>query len=168
MAGELYYSSKRLRSSTSAQRKSSSTAKVAKGLFCFSISVFQTPHDFDFSSLQAPVDPHEYAARYYAAVDRLIVRGDDFAATLPRIECQYLLSKFHMSEGRLRRAWLVIRRAIEYAHLAGMHLSTWASRSSDDLFERRLKIWCQLATSDCTLTLLLCLSYGVGDAFFLP
>lgn len=107
--------------------------EVAKGLVCFSISVLQTSPDFDFSSLQAPVDRHEYAARCCAAVDRLIVRDDDFAATLPGIECEYLLSKFHLSEGRLRKAWFVIRRAIEYAHLAGMHVSTRTPRSSDAL-----------------------------------
>lgn len=143
-------------------------AEIAKGLVCFAISVLQSPPDFDFSSLRSHLDPQEYAARCCAAVDRLIVRDDDFAATLPGIECQYVLSKFHMNEGRLRKAWLTIRRAIEYAHLAGMHLSTRTPRPSDTLFERRLKVWCQLATSDRTVSLLLGLPYGVGDSFFLP
>lgn len=143
-------------------------AEIAKGLVCFSISILQTPPDFNFNSLRAPLDPQEYATRCCAMVDRLVVRDDDFAATLPGIECQYLLSKFHMNEGRLRKAWLVIRRAIEYANLAGMHLSTRTPRPTDALFERRLKIWCQLATSDRTVSLLLGLPYGVADAFFLP
>lgn len=143
-------------------------AEIAKGLVCLSISVLQSPPDFDFNALQVPIDPQEFAARCCAAVDRLIVRDDDFAATLPGIECQMLLSKFHLNEGRLRKAWLVIRRAIDFAHLAGMHLSTRTPRPSDTLFERRLKLWCSLATSDRSLSLILGLPYGVADAFFLP
>lgn len=108
--------------------------------------------------------PHA-AVRWWTV---LIVRDDDFAATLPGIKCQFVLSKFHMNEGRLRKAWLVIRRAIEYALLAGMHLSTRTPRPTDSLFERKLNIWCQLVTSDRTIGLILGLPYGVRDAFFSP
>lgn len=143
-------------------------AEVAKGLVCLSICVLQSPPDFNFNTLQSPIDPQKFATRCCGAVDRLIVRDDDFAATLPGIECQQLLSKFHLNEGRLRKAWLVNRRAIEYAHLAGMHLSTRTPRPSDTLFEERLKIWCKLATDDRSLSLILGLPYGVAEGFFLP
>ncbi|KAJ5682338.1 hypothetical protein N7462_005503 [Penicillium macrosclerotiorum] len=143
-------------------------AEIAKALVCFSVSVIQSPPEFDFGALRNPIDPQEFAARCTAAVDRLVVRDDDFAATLPGIECQMLLSKFHLNEGRLRKAWLVNRRAIEFAHLAGMHLSTRTPRPSDGLFERRLKLWCALTTTDRSLSLILGLPYGVSEAFYLP
>lgn len=143
-------------------------ADIAKAIVCLSLSVMQAPPNFDFNILQKPLDPEEFTARCTAVVDRLVVRDDDLAATLPGIETQMLLSKYHTHKGRLRKAWLVNRRAIEFAHLAGMHLSTRSSRPSDVLFERRLKIWCSLATSDRTLSLMLGLPYEIADAFFLP
>ena len=143
-------------------------AEIAKGLVCLSISVLQSSPDFDFNTLRVPIDPQEFAARCCAAADRLIVRDDDYAATLPGMECQMLLSKYHLNEGRLRKAWLVVRRAIEFAHLAGMHLSTRTPRPADTLFERRLKLWCAITNADRSLSLILGLPYGVADAFFMP
>lgn len=143
-------------------------AEVAKALVCLAISVIHLLSEFSFSDLQQPFDPQEFSARCTGAVDRLIIRDDDFAATLPGIEAQMLISKYHLNEGRLRKAWLVNRRAIEFAHLAGMHLSTRTQRPLDTLFERRLRIWCALTTSDRSLSLILGLPYGVSEAFFLP
>lgn len=143
-------------------------ADLAKALVCLSISMLQSPPDFDFNTLDSPVDAQEFASRCCEAVDRLVVRDDDFSATLPGIECHLLLSKFHMNEGRLRKAWLINRRAIELAHLAGMHLSTRTPQPSDTLFERRLKIWCSLATSDRSISLILGLPYAISDTFYLP
>lgn len=143
-------------------------AEIAKAVVCLSLSVMQSPPGFDFNTLQKPFDPQDFFTRSAGVVDRLVVRDDDFAATLPGIETQMLLSKFHMHEGRLRKAWLVNRRAIEFAHLAGMHLSTRMQRSTDALFERRLKIWCSLASLDRSLSLILGLPYEIADMFFLP
>jgi hypothetical protein len=143
-------------------------AEVAKALLCLCISAIHATSDFDFSALTVPFDTQKFYDRCIDMVDRLIVRDDDLAATLPGIECQMLLHKIHLAEGRLRKAWLVIRRAIEFAHLAGMHLSTKVRRPSDSLYERRLKIWCSLATSDRSLSLILGLPYGIADSFFLP
>ncbi|KAJ5166886.1 uncharacterized protein N7482_005667 [Penicillium canariense] len=143
-------------------------AEIAKALVCLAISVIHSPPEFDFNTLHIVIDPQEFAARCTAAVDRLVVRDDDFAATLPGIEAQMLLAKYHLNEGRLRKAWLINRRAIEFAHLAGMHLSTRTRRPSDKIFDRRLRIWCSLTVSDRSLSLILGLPYGVSDSFFLP
>ncbi|KAJ5658408.1 uncharacterized protein N7484_002057 [Penicillium longicatenatum] len=143
-------------------------ADLGKALVCLCISMLQSPPEFDFNTLQLPMDVQVFASRCCEAVDRLVVRDDDFSATLPGIECHLLLSKFHMNEGRLRKAWLINRRAIDLAHLAGMHLSTRTPQPSDSLFERRLKIWCSLATSDRSISLILGLPYVISDAFYLP
>jgi hypothetical protein len=143
-------------------------AEVAKVLMCLCISAVHAPSEFDWHSLSVPFEPCKFSNRCVEAVDHLIVRDDEFAATLPGIESQMLLSKIHLTEGRLRKGWLVNRRAIEFAHLAGMHLSTKTPRPGDSLFDRRLKIWCSLATSDRSLSLILGLPYGIADAFFMP
>ncbi|KAJ5795764.1 uncharacterized protein N7518_004304 [Penicillium psychrosexuale] len=143
-------------------------AEVAKALMCLCISASHAPSEFDFGTLTVPFEPQKFSDQCIEMVDRLIVRDDNFAATLPGIECQMLLHRVHLTDGRLRKAWLVIRRAIEFAHLAGMHLSTKIPRPGDSFYERRLKIWCSLATSDRFLSLILGLPYGISDQFFLP
>ena len=143
-------------------------AEVAKALMCLCISAVHAPSGFDWRTLSIPFGPERFYNQCVDVVDRLIVRDDEFAATLPGIESQMLLSKIHLTEGRLRKSWLVNRRAIEFAHLAGMHLSTKTQRPGDSLFGRRLKIWCSLATSDRWLSLILGLPYGIADGFFMP
>ncbi|CAG7975280.1 unnamed protein product [Penicillium salamii] len=143
-------------------------AEVAKALMCLCISAAHAPPDFDWSKLSVPRDPATFHHQFMDAVDRTIVRDDEFAATLPGIEAQMLLSKVYQAEGRLRKGWLVNRRAIEFAHLAGMHLSTKTPRPGDSLFDRRLKLWCALAISDRTLSLILGLPYGIAEQFILP
>ncbi|KOS40756.1 hypothetical protein ACN38_g8384 [Penicillium nordicum] len=143
-------------------------AEVAKALLCLCISAIYAPSEFDFDALTVPFEPQKFADRCIEMVDRLIVRDDNFAATLPGIECQMLLHRVHLADGRLRKAWLVMRRAIEFAHLAGMHLSTKVPRPDDSFYERRLNIWCSMATSDRFLSLILGLPYGISDQLFLP
>ncbi|KAF7718896.1 Fungal Zn(2)-Cys(6) binuclear cluster domain-containing protein [Penicillium ucsense] len=143
-------------------------AELAKVVLCLAISVIHLPPEFDLSGLHDPLDPQKFSARCNEAVDRLVVRDDDFAATLPGIEAQTLLAKSHLSEGRLRKAWLVNRRAIEFAYLAGMHFSTRTPRPTDTLFDRRLKIWCSVTAADRTLSMILGLPYGAMESFFKP
>ncbi|KAJ5620665.1 hypothetical protein N7510_004649 [Penicillium lagena] len=142
-------------------------ADVAKALVCLSISVAQMA-GFDFNSLKIPFNPKQFVDLCISEVDRLVIRDDDLAATLPGIECQMLLSKYYMNDGRLRKAWLGNRQPIEFAQIAGMHVSTRTPRPSDALYERRLKLWCSLVTSDRSLSLILGMPYVVTDAFILP
>lgn len=144
-------------------------AEVAKMLVLLSIIVSQLPVEFNYASLRFPFDPHGFSVRCISEVERLIIHDDYFAATLPGIECQAILSKYYLNEGRPRKAWLVGRRAIEFGQLAGMHLSTSkAPRSGDILFARRLQIWCQLVSHDRFISLILGLPYSVSDGSYFP
>ncbi|KAJ5902088.1 hypothetical protein N7495_002616 [Penicillium taxi] len=143
-------------------------AEIAKALVCLCLSLLQSPPDFNFGDLRAPLDIQEFTSRCMEAVDRLVVRDDDYAATLPGIECSELVAKYHLNEGRLRKCWLVTRRTIEFAYLAGMHLSTRTPQPGDTLFQRRLKTWCLLGFTDRTISLILGLPYGIAENFYLP
>ncbi|KAL1862397.1 hypothetical protein Plec18170_001223 [Paecilomyces lecythidis] len=141
-----------------------SPAEVAKMVICIVLSIDQLPLDFDYSALQKPFDPKKYTDRCISEVYRLIINDDDFAATFPGIECQMLLSKYHTNVGRPRKAWLACRHAIEYAQLTGLHLLTAKPRRpGDELYERRLRLWTNLVSSDRFLSLILGLPYSVPD-----
>ena len=144
-------------------------AEVAKILIFICIIISQLPLDFDYSSLDVPFNPQEFSNSCASEVDRLIISDDYFAATLPGIECHMIFTKYHMNEGRPRKAWLVNRRAIEFAQLSGMHLSTAKPpHPGDTLFERRLRTWCQMICNDRFISLILGLPYVVSDGALAP
>ncbi|RJE25772.1 C6 finger domain protein [Aspergillus sclerotialis] len=144
-------------------------AEVAKILIFICIIISQLPLDFNYSSLDVPFNPEEFTNRCVSEVDRLIVSDDYFAATLPGIECQVIFSKYHMNEGRPRKAWLANRRAIGFAQLSGLHLSVAKPpHPGDTLFERRLRVWCQMICYDRYISLVLGLPYVIPEASFAP
>lgn len=144
-------------------------AEVAKMLVLLSTIVGHIRFGRGDSDLRLSFDPQEFSTRCFSEVERLIVYDDHFAATLPGIECQAILAKHHQDEGRPRKAWMINRRAIEFAQLAGMHLSTSKPpRPGDTLFDRRLRIWCQLGAHDRFLSLILGLPYAMSDVSFIP
>ena len=143
--------------------------EIGKMVLSILFSIEQLPTDFDFASLQAPINPKEYTDHCIAEIERLIVYDDDLASSPSGIECMMMLSKWQMNAGRPRRAWLMNRRALDFGQLTGMHLSTTKPPRPDDvLSERRLKLWSYLVFIDRYICLLLGLPYAVSDAFFLP
>lgn len=146
-----------------------SPGEVAKFLLCVLMSLEQLPSDFDYTSLQVPFDPKEYSDRVISEIDRLIIYDDDLASTLPGIESMMLLSKWYLNMGRPRKAWLMNRRAIEFAQLTGLRLSTAKPpHPTDTLFNRRIRIWTSIVLNDRFLSLILGLPYAVSDSAFRP
>lgn len=143
-------------------------ADIANILLCLVITAKQITRGYAPGGMKTHLDPDIFSSTCIEAVNRLIIRDDEYAATLPGIECQMLLSKYHLSEGQLRKSWLVTRRAIDLAHLAGMHMSTRNQKASDVDFGRRLKVWCALGACDRSVSLILGLPYGITSSSFIP
>lgn len=138
-------------------------------VICVVLSIDQLPLDFDYSALQNPLDPKKYTDHCISEIYRLIVYDDDFAATYTGIECLMLLSKYHTNVGRPRKAWLACRRAIEFSQLTGLHLLTAKPpRPGDDLYDRRLRLWISVVSSDRFLSLILGLPYSVSNDSYFP
>ncbi|KAF6812029.1 C6 zinc finger domain-containing protein [Colletotrichum musicola] len=51
----------------------------------------------------------------------LVTNNDHLIGSLEGLECLFLQTVFHTNAGNLRRAWLVIKRAIGLAQLMGLH-----------------------------------------------
>ncbi|KAL4812280.1 hypothetical protein BDW67DRAFT_188792 [Aspergillus spinulosporus] len=131
-------------------------AEVAKVLLCLTISVEQLPSDFDYNSLSIPFEPAKFMSRCITDIERLIIHDDEFASNLTGMECLVLLSKHYMNQGRLRKAWLTTRRAINFAQLAGIHISIDnLSVISDAELSRSSKMWCSSIFIDRFLSLIL-------------
>jgi hypothetical protein len=54
---------------------------------------------------------------YLALVEKLIISDDQYAATLPGIECIILQAKCYLDIGQPRKAWHVYRRGLTIAQL---------------------------------------------------
>ncbi|KAK9330231.1 hypothetical protein V1520DRAFT_340963 [Lipomyces starkeyi] len=155
---------------TGSSRKALMTpVDVAQMLLCLCISIDQLPRAFDFTTLRVPLNPQEFTERCITEIERVVLHDDTFTATLHGIECQLLLSRLHLNQGRPKKCWLSNRRAIQFAQLAGLHLSTAKPpRPDDTLFGRRIMIWCGLVNADRFLSFILGLPYAVPDSAFIP
>ncbi|KAF3402351.1 putative transcription factor gsfR1 [Talaromyces pinophilus] len=147
----------------------SSPGDVAKFILCHLMCIDQLPAGFDYNSLEMPIVPSEYADRCVNAIDRLIINDEDLCGTLPSLEAILLLSKWYTNIGRPRKAWLMTRRGVELAQLAGLHISTAKEPHPDDkLYDRRLKLWTMLGLNDRFLCMILGLPYAVQERLYRP
>ncbi|ORY04136.1 hypothetical protein BCR34DRAFT_591337 [Clohesyomyces aquaticus] len=76
---------------------------------------FETTRLSNIWSLDAAME------NYVATVTSLITSSDEQMSTLPGLETLQLLAAYHLNSGNLRQSWLVIRRAMNLAHLMGFH-----------------------------------------------
>jgi hypothetical protein len=146
-----------------------SPGDVAKFILCHLMCIDQLPAGFDYNSLEMTIVPSEYADRCVNAIDRLIINDEDLCGTLPSLEAILLLSKWYTNIGRPRKAWLMTRRGVELAQLAGLHISTAKEPHPDDkLYDRRLKLWTMLGLNDRFLCIILGLPYAVQERLYRP
>lgn len=146
-----------------------SPGDAAKFILCHLMCIDQLPAGFDYNSLEMPIVPSEYADRCVNAIDRLIINDEDLCGTLPSLEAILLLSKWYTNIGRPRKAWLMTRRGVELAQLAGLHISTAKDPHPDDkLYDRRLKLWTVLGLNDRFLCMILGLPYAVQERLYRP
>ena len=159
-----------IKESVSHSLRSEHPAEIAKTMLCIAISVHQMPPDFDWQRLQLRDDPRELMDRYINTIDQLITSDDEIAATIEGIECMVLEAKYHVNMGRPRRSWLLLRRAITFAQLLGLHrISTRKPQDdSDGKYERKVSLWCHLFIMDKFLSLVLGLPYLVDAMFCTP
>jgi hypothetical protein len=143
-------------------KSSRNLLQLGKALLCLSISLKETPVSahtvYDISTAE------ELITRYMSAVDELVLSNDELAGTLDGIECMFIQAKYDTNEGRVRRGWVTYRRAIAFAQLLGLHLSTARSEQSSGLARRKQSIWMALCSGDRYMSLILGLPYGVPES----
>lgn len=94
---------------------------VARTLLHLAICVNSLPPEFDPARLTNIWSLEATMQNYVTTVTSLVTNVDENMLTLHGLECLMLLAVFHMNSASLRQAWLVVRRAMNLAHLMGFH-----------------------------------------------
>lgn len=158
-----------IKESISHSLRSENPAEVAKMILCIAISIDQLPGNWDFSQLHLDGSPQELMERYIATVDQLITSDDEIAGTVDGVECMCLQVKYYINIGRPRRAWLVLRRAISFAQLLGLHrLVAVKPTQPDSQHARHISLWCHIFQADRYLALVLGLPLTIQSQFCDP
>ncbi|KAI1756364.1 hypothetical protein F4782DRAFT_330211 [Xylaria castorea] len=112
-------------------------------------------------------------AKYVSTVSDLVAYNDDLVGYAEGLETLALVSLYHANAGNLRKAWLMLRRAISVAQLMGVdRLGDKPIKSADPasnpLTQAKAKaLWFRLIFTDRYLSLLLGLPAGTDDNSFL-
>ncbi|OQU95502.1 Fungal Zn2-Cys6 binuclear cluster domain-containing protein [Cladophialophora immunda] len=107
-------------------------------------------------------------SRILPAINRAVVFEDDIATTLPGIECLVLLSRYFCNQGKLRKAWHLCRRALEYAIDVGLDRASPVDQSPivpDQTRHRQIEIWEAMCFQDRYLSMALGLPHSVQHSY---
>ncbi|KAL2039380.1 hypothetical protein N7G274_008048 [Stereocaulon virgatum] len=143
-------------------KSSGNLLQLGKALLCLSISLKETPVGNRTVSDMSTAE--ELITRYVTAVDELVLSNDELAGTLDGIECMFIQAQYDTNDGRVRQGWLTYRRAIAFAQLLGLHLSTTRSEQSSTIAQRKQSIWRALCAGDRHFSLILGLPYGISES----
>ncbi|KAF2874479.1 hypothetical protein BDV95DRAFT_487963 [Massariosphaeria phaeospora] len=94
---------------------------IARTLLHFAVCISSLPPEFDTSRLEQMWSLDAAMQNYVSTVSSLVTSSDEQMLTLPGLETLMLLALYHMNNANLRQAWLVNRRALNLAHLMGLH-----------------------------------------------
>ncbi|KAI0537134.1 hypothetical protein GGR58DRAFT_359489 [Xylaria digitata] len=111
--------------------------------------------------------------KYVTVVSNLVAHNDELVGYAEGLETLALISLYHANAGNLRKAWLMLRRALSVAQLMGV--DRWGDkplRSADPTSDPSTRIrakafWFRLNFTDRYLSLLLGLPAGTDDNSFL-
>ncbi|CAD6576426.1 MAG: hypothetical protein ASARMPRED_007725 [Alectoria sarmentosa] len=145
-------------------KASGSVQKIAKTLLCLFVVVQEGP--LNFSTGYDTESAGDQLSLALNVIDNVVLGDDELAGTLDGVECMVLRAKYDINDGRIRRAWLTIRRAISFAQILGLHKCQSPSAFDINDSLRRESLWKALYADDRFLSLLLGLPYGPSETHF--
>lgn len=138
---------------------------VARTLLHLAICINSLPPDFDQSRLKNMWSLDATTQNYVTTVTCLMTNSDENMLTLHGLECLLLLAVHNMTSANLRQAWLVVRRAMNLAHLMGFHRIVMQPDLKPQMAAVRnaKTIWRHFVDLDRYLGLHLRLPFGADD-----
>lgn len=138
---------------------------IARALLLVASSLQQLPSDYDFSQLSLPLLPADLMEKCLSDTCTFVTSNDELVGTMEGLECLLLQGICFSNEGKPRRAWLCLRRALDVAQLMGLHRHLRLS-DRDKEFERMgrlIRVWWEIFEADRYIALVLGLSYGIAN-----
>ncbi|KAI9043638.1 fungal specific transcription factor domain-containing protein [Aspergillus affinis] len=135
---------------------------IAKALLWITICLQQLPPSFDISSLDLARPSKEFIEQCVSVTTTLVCSHDSLVRNVDGLECLVLQAIFHNNNGKLRRAWLCYRNALNVAQLLGLHRPMAQERNGH--LSRGKKIWRHILFADRYLSLMLGMCHGTFDA----
>ncbi|KAF1977447.1 hypothetical protein BU23DRAFT_550759 [Bimuria novae-zelandiae CBS 107.79] len=137
---------------------------VARTLLHLATCICALPPDFNTARLRDIWNLEATMENYVTTVTSLVMSSDEMLLTLPGLETLLLLSIYNINIANLRHAWLLVRRAMNLAHLMGFHRIVEVKRIPPvDAIESASSIWRILVDMDRILGLHLHLPFAADD-----
>ena len=144
-------------------RASGNVQALAKALLFVCIGLQEAPPGSELC-LEPSVTAASLSAHYLGVIYDLVISDEELVGTIDGIECLFLYYKHDVNDGRMRRAWVNIRRALSFAQLLGLHTHSRNGRPpANPASLRGDSLWKALYQSDRFLSLLLGLPYAVSE-----
>ncbi|KAI0408660.1 hypothetical protein F4802DRAFT_594072 [Xylaria palmicola] len=108
------------------------------------------------------------SSRVFGTVSKLITHNDGLPASVEIIECLIIESQYHNYTGNVRRAWIVLRRAMAIAQMLGLDRQDTIRAHNSNPDEAQAasyddRIWFLLVHFDQYLSLILGISPGMPE-----
>ncbi|KAL2009381.1 hypothetical protein VTN00DRAFT_7575 [Thermoascus crustaceus] len=138
--------------------RSGSPTIVAKAVLWLALCVQQLTRDFRYQRTDLPASPNTLMDAYMSGAETLLSVHLDSRGTNEGLEALALQTKLYINMGKPRKAWLTVRRALNFALLLGLH------HPEDRADERQKALWSLIWQSDRQLSLLLGFPYAIADS----
>lgn len=142
--------------------ESDKAADVVRILLCLALSLQQLPGDFEWVRLNLPASPEALQDYYLTSVETLLAPDEGFACTWDGLACMLLQAKFYIYMGKPRKAWLIFRRAISFAHLLGFHRQP--EDQAEEFPNQQRSLWLQIWQRERYFSLILGLPYATANS----
>lgn len=144
--------------------------ETVKVLLWTSISAERLSQDtFRNDTFRVPAAIAALSSQTLPTIERIVLQNDEVARTLPRLECLLLLSRYYCNIGKLRKAWHICRRTLEYAISEGLHRGSNLAQSTSSTPQgpnsRHVHLWQSICFKDRYLSMILGLPYGIPSSY---
>ncbi|KAI4131373.1 MAG: hypothetical protein LQ338_001258 [Usnochroma carphineum] len=137
---------------------------VARTFASLALTMQQIPGTFDSSKLNLAAKPEALQDYYITAVETLMASDDGPASTIEGLSSLIVQTKYYVNQGKPRKGWLTIRRALNFAQMLGFHRQSYHAKDATTV--NRKTVWLALFQMERFLSLMLGYPSACVDAHY--
>ncbi|KAK8120810.1 hypothetical protein PG999_004930 [Apiospora kogelbergensis] len=124
-------------------------ATAARAILWLGLCLQQLPREFGRLHTDLPLSPTNLITSYMSGAENLLKMDEDRGGSIDGLEAMALLSKLYLNGGKPRKAWAIVRGAINQAMLLGLH------HMNDATDQRNKVVWSYLWQMDRQFSMIL-------------